>query len=179
MFWFLSLLEYNSSRFQYELSLLYPGSRQPLGHIESEAVPEECLWYNLFMQKKSGRIIIPGNTDVWDHEMFSAKALARAGYEVRFNPRDEINQCADAYVNGVLFEFKSPTGKNIACVERNLKRGTHQSENIVITSWRIHRVQDRSICNYLKTKLKIQPTLKKVIFVNRLGEAIDINKLIK
>ena len=35
------LLEYSFSKSRYESSSSYPGSRQPLGHIESEAVPEE------------------------------------------------------------------------------------------------------------------------------------------
>ena len=127
---------------------------------------------------KSGRITIPGKLDLWDHEMFIAKALARAGHEVVFNPRDDVNHCADAYIDGVLFEFKSPKGKSIACVERNLKRGTHQSENLVLTSCRIHRVQDRSIQSCLAERLRRKHGIKRIIFVNRLGEAIDINKLI-
>ena len=116
---------------------------------------------------------------LWEHELFIAQALANAGYEVKFEPEDNTNHCADAYVDGILFEFKSPNGKNIACVERNLKRGTHQSENIVLASCRIHRVQDRSIQRMLIERLRRKHGIKRIIFVNRSGEVVDINELIK
>ena len=33
-----------------------------------------------------GRIILPGETDIWPHELSTAKALAKSEYNVEFLP---------------------------------------------------------------------------------------------
>ena len=106
--------------------------------------------------------------------MRSAEALRAAGYKVEFISRDDINSSADAYVNGILFEFKSPEGRTIKCIENNLQKGLKQSKNIVIDSRRVKNVTDRSIENYLVERARRKRGIKRLIFINRKARAIDI-----
>ena len=131
------------------------------------------------MAVRVGKIIISSGGELpWEHEMFMARALADAGYVVEFKNKDDKNLSADAYLNNVLFEFKSPEGKSKDCIERNLKRAIKQSENIVITSVRVKNIHDRSVQNILIKRLKLKHGIKRMIFVDRKGNVIDINKMI-
>lgn len=65
--------------------------------------------------------------NVLPHEMHSALALGKAGYEVRFLAPRITSKTADAYVNGVLFEFKSPEGSSSRSIEHILKKAAKQS----------------------------------------------------
>ncbi|MBQ3430680.1 hypothetical protein IJG20_01080 [Candidatus Saccharibacteria bacterium] len=129
----------------------------------------------------NGQIIVDkGVKNVWPFEMHSALALKELGYIVRFVPPHNSVRSADAYLNNTLFEFKSPTGSTIKCVENNLDKALkNQSKNIVIDSCRIKDVRDKSILNYLTKRLKRKKGIKHLIFVTREGKAIDINEIIR
>lgn len=130
-------------------------------------------------EKIDGRIIIEGGVNVWPHELHTATALANAGYTVRFIPASTAARSADAYLNNTMYEFKSPEGSNIKSVERNIVAAlNHQSPNIVIDSFRMKRVRDKSILSFLVSRLKAKKGIKRIIFVNRDGKAIDINELV-
>ena len=130
--------------------------------------------------RKKGRIVIsPGVKNILPWEIHSAIALKEIGYIVTFVPAHNSLRSADAYLNNTLFEFKSPEGSTIKCVENNLQKALrYQSKNIVIDSIRMKKVQDRSIKNYLIAKMKRKHGIKRLIFVTRAGEAIDIGNLI-
>ena len=132
------------------------------------------------MMAKSGKIIISsGVKNVFPWEMHSAIALKEIGYTVKFVPSHNYLHSADAYLNNTLFEFKSPEGSTIKCVENNLQKALrHQSNNIVIDSLRIKKIQDRSIKNYLISRMKRKRGIKRLILVTKSGEAIDIGKLV-
>ncbi|RYC74831.1 hypothetical protein [Candidatus Nanosyncoccus alces] len=132
------------------------------------------------MKKIKGQIIIDEGVNIWNHELFIATGLANIGYNVRFIPNHPSACSADAFVNNTIFEFKAPEGSNIKAVERNLiKAVNRQSPNIAITSIRMKKVQDRSIINFLTSKLKEGKGIKHLIFVKRDGIAIDINDLVR
>mgnify|MGYP007012601967 FL=1 len=130
------------------------------------------------MKQSSGRIIIePGVDNVLPWEMHSAIAIKKLGYTVRFMPRHNSFRSADAYINSTLFEFKSPEGTTIKCVENNLQNALrHQSKSVVIDSLRVKNVRDRSIQNYLINRMSIKKGIKNLIFVTKTGRAIDIGK---
>ena len=130
------------------------------------------------MKPPKGQVAIEQGVNVWEHELHAATALSRAGYKVRFIPTNDSLTSADAYVDGVIFEFKSPEGSNIKSIQRNIVRALNQSQNIVIDSFRMKHIQDRSIKNALITRLKAGKGIKRLIFVTRKGEVIDINSLI-
>ena len=66
---------------------------------------------------KRGKIIIHSSTNVWPHELIIAHSLAESGHIVEFIPTNNTHRSADAFVDGVMFEFKAPLGLNIACIE--------------------------------------------------------------
>ena len=99
--------------------------------------------------------------------------------ELKFIPRHNSLRTADAYIENTMFEFKSPEGSTIKCIENNLQKALrYQSRNIVMDSYRVKMVQDRSIRNYLVTRMRQKRGIKRLFFVNRAGEVIDISKLI-
>ena len=129
--------------------------------------------------KAKYKIVIEGGVNVWPHELHTANALIRAGYNVKFIPAHNSFTSADAYVNNVLFEFKSPEGSTVKAIQRNIVRAiNHQSANIIIDSCRMKNIQDRSIQNFLVARLREGKGIKKLFFVTRDGRLIDINKLV-
>lgn len=137
------------------------------------------------MRKKSrntikGTITIEEGANIWPHELHTATALANAGYTVRFIPNNASLASADAYVNNTLFEFKSPEGSSVKSIQRNLvKAFNRQSPNVVIDSSRMKNVKDASIRNYLVSRLKAGKGLKRLLFVTRTENVIDINELVR
>lgn len=132
------------------------------------------------MRKKTGKItIMPGVENVLPWEMHSAMAIIKLGIDVTFRPRHMSSRSADAYLNHTLFEFKSPEGKTIKCVDNNLQKALRfQSKNIVIDSCRIKNLSDKSIEHYLVSRMQRKRGIRRIIFVNRSGVAVDINSLI-
>jgi dienelactone hydrolase len=128
------------------------------------------------MKRKIGKIIIPGNTSIWPHEEATAKALAAAGYTVKFmrvSERDGENS-ADAYVDGVKYEFKAPKSGKLSAVEDNLKKAVKQSDRIVFDSRRMKHIPDKAIARELMAQLRKSRRIVAIMFVNRSGEIVDI-----
>ena len=127
-----------------------------------------------------GIITCEGGAKPKPHEYATAAALADYGYNVRFIPNSTVVSMADCYINGIIFEIKAPEGKTTDCVERNLRKAlNHQSSNIVLDSFRMKNIQDRSIKSFLAERLRAKHGLRRIIFVNRRREVIDINKMLR
>lgn len=130
--------------------------------------------------RSKGEIRIPAGVTVWQHELATAEALAAAGYIVEFLPIStrKDSKSPDIFMNGEKWELKSPKTDKLSAIERNLKRATKQSGNVVIDSRRMHKLQDRTVQKFLIQKYKQQKTIKQLLFVNRKHQIIDIGKLI-
>lgn len=127
---------------------------------------------------KIGKVIKPANTNPWPHEERIAMILARAGYRVEFIPTGTIGT-ADIYLNGVTYEIKSPKSNKINTIEHRIKDAVNnQSCNIIIDSSRIKGMRDCNLQNWLIGKCKAQPQIRKMLFINKKGQIIDIKKLI-
>ena len=133
------------------------------------------MWYNVF-HNMNGKIIIPAGVNVWPHELETAKALINYGHIVEFKKKIEGYKVhsADAFVDGELWEFKAPNGSKLSTVEKNLRRGKNQSDCIVFDSVKMKRVPDVAIKRELLAKASYITGIRKVIFVNRRRECIDI-----
>lgn len=137
------------------------------------------------MRKKSrstikGTITIEEGANIWPHELHTATALANAGYTVRFIPNNASLASADAYVNNTLFEFKSPEGATIKCVENNLQKALRrQSKNVVIDCARLKKVRDRSIVHYLTERVRRKQGIGHLLVVTRKEEVIDITNAMR
>jgi len=129
--------------------------------------------------RKPGKVIIPVSIDPWSHELKTAHALARHGFTVEFVALSHNHRAktADVVIDYILYEIKSPKIDRLSAVERNLKRATKQS-NIIIDSRRMSKLHDATIQKFLAQKLKQQKTIKKMLFVNRKHEVIDISDIL-
>ncbi len=126
-----------------------------------------------------GTVTREGGAKPKPHEYVTAEALADAGYNVRFIPSSVNMGTADCYIDNTIFEIKAPEGKTTACVERNLRKAVdHQSVNVVLDSFRMKNIQDRSVQSFLLERLRLRHGIQRIIFVNRKREAIDINSLL-
>lgn len=128
------------------------------------------------MSKQQGKIIAAPGLNVWEHELRTAQALADAGYVVEFIRRSEEKRAksADVLIDGVAWEMKSPTADNLHALDRNLRRGLHQSGNIVLDSFRIKQVPDYAVERELRKLAAELRSLKHLKFVNRKRAVIDI-----
>lgn len=129
---------------------------------------------------RKGKIIEPAECNIRDHERRTAKAIASTGLIVEFMPEknQDYTKSPDLLINDVRWEMKSPKTANMSQIERNLKRANKQSSNIIIDSQRIKGVPDKKIQDYLISKLRTQKTIKKLVFINRNREVVDLTKLI-
>ena len=128
------------------------------------------------MQKRVGKIIKPGDVNPWPHEEATAKSLALYGHDVEFirkSNRDREHS-ADAYVDGVKWEFKAPKSKLLSAVERNLRRAKNQSNRIVFDSRRMKGVPDESIVREIMSKAPLIRDISNIIYIDKHGKCIDI-----
>lgn len=129
---------------------------------------------------KKGTVTREAGAKPKSHEYFTAEALADSGYNVRFIPNKTHIGMADCYINNTIFEIKAPEGKTTDCIERNLRKAVdHQSTNIVLDSFRMKNIQDKSIQSFLTERLRRRHGIQRIIFVNRKREAIDINSVVR
>ena len=110
------------------------------------------------------------------HELRTAEVLVSKYDRVLFlKPVDLYNiKSADILMNGLKWEIKSPKTRSLSGVEQILKRATKKSQNIVLDSQRIKCLRDIELERYLHNKAAQQKTIKKLIFVNRKREIVDI-----
>ncbi len=129
------------------------------------------------MQKnKIGRIIKAGDVSPWPHEETTAKTLALHGYDVEFIRKSnrEREHSADAYVNGVKWEFKSPTANHTKTILKNLKNAKWQSDRVIIDSRRMKKVPNDAILREIITCSKKVPEIKHIKFISKTGDILDI-----
>ena len=77
-----------------------------------------------------------------------------------------------------MFEIKSPITDNPKKIKRNVKRALEKCQNVIIDSSRVKGLSDESILRTLKSKVKDLPGLKRLIFINKRDQIIDITALI-
>lgn len=132
-------------------------------------------------KKNKGEVRIPAAIDnLWKHELITAHALARAGYVVEFLVVKNIHRAKtpDIAIDGVTWEIKSPKTDKLSAIERNLKRATKQSGNIIIDAQRLSKIHDATVQRFLIKKYKQQKTIEKLLFINRKRVIIDISTLV-
>ena len=127
-------------------------------------------------KNKVGKVIKPGDVNVWPHEEATAKALALAGFNVEFIRKSERKDetSADAYIDGEKWEMKAPRSGKLSAVEDNLKKASRQADKVVFDSRRMKRIPDNAIERELAVKSHVNKSVTRVKFVNRYGKVIDI-----
>lgn len=82
---------------------------------------------------KKGYIIYNG-VRLQPHEREIAQLFVANGYVIELIPTDRSNgrKTADAIINHLEWEFKTPRGKSTRTIERILKKAHKQSNNIIV-----------------------------------------------
>ncbi|MDO4526792.1 MAG: hypothetical protein Q4B87_01735 [Candidatus Saccharibacteria bacterium] len=124
-----------------------------------------------------GKVVTPATANPWPHEERVAKILALAGHYVEFIPETSI-KTPDIILDNTRYEIKSPITDNPKKIVRNVKRALEKSPNVIIDSSRVKGLKDSDIQRLLISKAKDLPTLKKLIFINKRGQIIDIKALV-
>jgi len=127
-----------------------------------------------------GKITEPPGANIRVHERDTAEALARAGYEVEFVREHHRHRIVlpDVLINGEYWEMKSPKTNKISQLEMNLKRASRQSPNIILDSQRIKDIPDDRVQKFLIERFIRRRNIKKLLFITKRREIIDISKLI-
>ena len=128
------------------------------------------------MAKRQGKIIIGQGINIWPHELKTAQSFAAIGKDVEFIRRSEEQRVtsADVVIDGLVWEMKAPTADNLKTIERNLKRGRWQSENIVFDSRRMKKVPDAAIEREVRKQAFAVLRIKRLYYINKHGQVIDI-----
>jgi hypothetical protein len=127
-------------------------------------------------KKFVGKVIIPSDVNVWPHELKTAQALSSAGFIVEFVPKNQRSHenSADIKMGNLEWEIKAPVSDKLTSIERNLRRGSKQSENIILDSRRMKRIPDEAILRELRARAPHIRKLKRILLINRHGQIIDI-----
>jgi hypothetical protein len=123
-----------------------------------------------------GKIIVPGDVNVWPHEMETAKSLAFVGYAIEFIRKSNRDRetTADVLIDGMIWEMKAPRSGKKSSIEDNLKKAARQSDKVVFDSRRMKHLPDAMIEQELSSQLHRSKKINQIIFVNRHGRVIDI-----
>jgi hypothetical protein len=133
------------------------------------------------MRKKKGQVLIPANANVWKHELTTAQALALNGHTVTFLTTEQgtSKKSPDIVMMGQKWEIKSPRTDKLSGIERNLKKATKQSGNIIIDSHRLSSMHDVTLQRFLIKMFKQQKTITRLILINKKRQVIDIGALLE
>ena len=123
-------------------------------------------------------VFIPAGRKPWPHEMRVAEILALAGHTVEFLNEHDGLRTADIKLDKMEFEIKSPESFNANTLEHKLKDAVKQSPNIIMDTFRIKKVHDVKIMNFLINQARKQKQIKHLIMVTKRGQIIDISALI-
>ena len=123
-----------------------------------------------------GEIVIRNGVKPWPHEIRTAEALAAHGCTVIFLRRIEGDHrnSADVEIDGREWEIKSPISSSLSNVQKTLRKGAHQSCCIIYDSQRVKNLTDFQIERELRKQAKDFRSLRRVLFVNKRREVIDI-----
>ena len=127
--------------------------------------------------KMKGRVVTPADANPWPHEQRVAKILALAGHYVEFIPEANL-KTPDIYLDNTMYEIKSPITDNPKKIIRNMKRALEKCPNVIIDSARVKGLRDDVIQRSLKNKVNDLPGLKKLLFINKRGQIVDIMALV-
>lgn len=103
-----------------------------------------------------------------------AEILAAAGHCVEFLEEGALPR-ADIRLDGVEYEIKSPETAKLASVEQLIRKALKQAPNIIIDSSRCKIREDR-LRQYLIYKFRGQKQIKRLLFITKSREIIDIAK---
>lgn len=123
-------------------------------------------------------IFIPVGRKIWEHERHVADILATTGHYVEFLIEQTIHTPDIRLDHVIEYEIKSPESARAITIERAIKKALKQCNNLIIDSSRMKNARDASVIRFLTAQAKSRKQIKKMLFITKKGEIIDILKLI-
>lgn len=130
------------------------------------------------MANPSGNIIIHPGTNVWPHEMRTAKAFASRGYDVFFPAVDnnDYHSSPDAIIFNLVWEMKSPRSPKMSKILKVVREAVHQSPNVIYDSQRIKNLTDTQIEHELRRVAPMLKALNNLLFMDRRRHIVIIKQ---
>lgn len=128
--------------------------------------------------RPKSRIIIPGDAYPENHEIATAHVLANLNLgDVEFLvPSRTQGVCTpDITWRGLDWEIKSPVGAGKRMVEGLLRKALRQSKNVIFDNRR-SRTKSLVILKELRRQAKMTHSLKRLVFIDKEEDVIDIEK---
>ena len=109
------------------------------------------------------------------HELDTINFLAQKGHKIEIlrptlTPK---NHNPDIFMDGLVWEMKSPTTANKTTIKRLLKEASRQSENIIVDLRRA-KVDDRTSIKILKNEYSLRRVIKKVKIITKQGDELNL-----
>ena len=127
--------------------------------------------------RRPGSLFVPDGLNVEPHEMATAQRLQQLGYDVRFKPLvhgDGIKN-PDYFLDGVLFEGKSPKGSGGSTISNQFTRGRKQAHRLVIDLQRCGLDDDKAI-EQIKRRFHGQSRVREVIVFDHNGQVTFVRR---
>lgn len=128
------------------------------------------------MEKKRGQIIIEHGANPKPHEIRTAQSIAATGRTITLVAKCEIDgvRTADALIDGVPWEMKAPESGNMSAIQKNIRKAIKQSRCVIFDARRMKSVPGYAIEREVRKQASEFKSLKRLLFVNKLGEVIEI-----
>ena len=128
------------------------------------------------MVVRIGNVVVPNGTNVWPHELATAKAPAMACHDVEFLPRIDGKEVksADVLMDGVVWEMKSPTSTSVKSLQKVLRRAGRQSHNVIVDTARMRGVSDRAARREPARLLPLVASVRRLRLVTKARDAFDV-----
>lgn len=114
------------------------------------------------------------------HEKVAVDYLAsNVGYSLTFLVPDRHKgiKTPDIEMNGLLWEIKSPKGKQTRTIENNLRLALRQSPNIVLDLRRMDgRIPTNKLMSEIERQFMLAKSIKRLIVITRQGTHIDFER---
>jgi len=120
-------------------------------------------------------VVITNKVKLQPHEREIVKLFVDLGYTVELIPTDRSHgrKTADAIIEGLEWEFKTPRGKSTKTIERILKKAYKQSENIIIDSRHL-QLPEQNILRKIQYESKNRSRIKRIKVILKSRKIIDL-----
>jgi SPP1 gp7 family putative phage head morphogenesis protein len=149
------------------------GGRPPTGPLRGAPAGDDGpLGERILMPgaERAGVVYRPDGLLVAQHELDTANRLAAVGLDITFNPLDFTRGARnpDVTIGGFAWEIKSPQGAGRHTISRQLARGRHQADRLILDTARTP-LADPDILDELRRRLIGQRSFLEAIHVAKDG----------
>ena len=111
------------------------------------------------------------------HEWKTIKVFLNQGKDITLQPPNQSKneRSADFWMDGVLWEMKSPQGKGKNTIHNIIRKASHQSANIIIDLSR-RKIPTEQVIDELEKEFALSKRIKRLKIVVDNNNVIDLNK---